>query len=230
LLYIVFLINTIGQENKILIFDTNHGQNADFAKIFNELLPNKSDASIITNGDNITVQTLKDKTALILFLPTKSFSDTEINAIKEYINSGGSLLLIFDQEFRMSLDGVGVNKIIVPFGIELTEDTPAPHNCGAIAEEGIICSGKRELPYSGGRSVKGGIIISKVNAAGNYIHSAFVKTPNGGKIIVMSDGMAGLLMGEEEGERLTGTNPSDTKYWGKDSRIFMEEILNFLMK
>jgi hypothetical protein len=56
------------------------------------------------------------------------------------------------------------------------------------------------------------------------------KLPEDEKIIVMSDGMAGLLLGRPDGERFSGTGPSDSKYWGKDSRIFMQEILAFLLK
>jgi len=46
----------------------------------------------------------------------------------------------------------------------------------------------------------------------------------------MSDGMAGLLMGGADGVRFSGTVPSDSKYWGKDSRVFMMEILAFLIQ
>jgi hypothetical protein len=35
-------------------------------------------------------------------------------------------------------------------------------------------------------------------------------------------------MGRPDGERFHGTGPSDSKYWGKDSKIFMQEILKFL--
>jgi len=230
LIFSFFLIKTFGQENKIVLFDISHGQFVDFSDQYNELLPVNSQAVIKTNEDSIDAKLLKGTYALILFLPTKPFGESEVKAIKEYLNSRGSLLLIFDQEIRMSLEGIGVNNIIIPFGIELTDDTPAPHNCGAIAERGIVCSERRELPYSGGRSIIGGTVISKVNAEGDYIHSVFQELPNGGKIIVMSDGMAGLFMGEKDGKRLTGTNPSDTKYWGKDSKVFMKEILNFLIK
>ena len=82
----------------------------------------------------------------------------------------------------------------------------------------------------GGRSIRGGTVISRVYDAGEFIHSAFTILPKGGKIIVMSDGMAGLLLGRPDGERFSGTGPGDSKYWGKDSRLFMEEILSFLLK
>jgi hypothetical protein len=128
---------------------------------------------------------------------------------------------------RTKLTEVGVNDFLKTFGVEFTDDAPVRHNCGAIAEKNRICSDRRELPYSGGRSIIGGEVVSRVNDEGNYIHCAY--KPNGkGKIILMSDGMAGLLMGSADGVRFSGTNPSDSKYWGKDSEVFMKEILIFL--
>jgi hypothetical protein len=227
--YVTLFITASGQ-NKILIYDAFHGQNPNNGKVFNGLLP--ADKSTLIEIDTIKIDDslLKGKSGLILFSPVRAFQQSEKEAIINYLHSGGSLLLIFDEERRMSLLVVGVNDFIKPFGIELTADVPARHNCGAIADSSEVCSGKRELPYSGGRSIVGGTIISRVNDEGNYIHSAYLKLPAGGKIIVMSDGMAGLLLGRPDGERFHGTGPGDSKYWGKDSHIFMQEILAFLIK
>ena len=224
------LSNTIMGQRRILIFDTIHGQNSNSGKVFNSLLPADSLATIVIDSKEINDSLLAGKYGLILFSPTKEFQKSEKEAIVSYLRSGGSLLLIFDEEKRMSLSLVGVNDVIMPFGMELTADAPVRHNCGAIADSGAICSGKRELPYSGGRSIKGGTVISRVNYEGDYIHCAYLKLPTGGKIFVMSDGMAGLLLGRPDGERFSGTGPADSKYWGKDSRIFMQEILAFLLK
>ncbi len=218
-----------GQNCKTMVYDAFHGQNPRNGEVFNKLLPNDSSSVIEINSKEIGDSTFKDKYGLILFSPTKTFLDKEKLAIVKYLQSGGSLLLIFDEERRTSLNGVGINDIIIPFGIEFTDDAPVRHNCGAIADSSFICAGKRELPYSGGRSIKGGNVISKVNYEGNYIHCAYLKTPAGGKIIVMSDGMAGLLLGRPDGERFSGTGPSDSKFWGKDSKVFMQEILQFMI-
>lgn len=230
ILYTATITNVaLCQGKKILVYDAFHGQNPENAKTFNSLLPNNSGSTIELSTKKISDTILQGKDGLILFSPTKPFLDNEKRMIVKYLQSGGSLLLIFDEERRMSLNGVGVNDIITPFGIELTEDAPVRHNCGAIADSSDICKGKRELPYSGGRSIKGGNIISRVNDEGNYIHCAYLKLSAGGKLIVMSDGMAGLLLGRPDGERFNGTGPSDSKYWGKDSRVFMMEILAFLV-
>ena len=229
--YFTTILNVAyGQSSKTIVYDAFHGQYPKNGYIFNSLLPNNSAASIEVDSIGLSENILRGNDGLILFSPTKEFQVDEKQAIMKYLTSGGSLLLIFDEERRTSLNGVGVNDIIIPFGIELTEDTPVRHNCGAIADSSEILNGKRELPYSGGRSIKGGTVISKVYDDGNYIHCAYVKIPAGGKIIVMSDGMAGLLLGRPDGERFSGTDPFDSKYWGKDSKIFMQEILKFFIQ
>jgi hypothetical protein len=231
-LLVVYLIAmpVLGQEKKTLLFDTHHGQNARNAEVFNGLLPQNSQATVTVNEAEITEATLKGKEALIFFSLTKPLADNEKKAIVQYLKNGGSLLLIFDEERRTPLSAVGINDVITPFGMELTGDAPVRHNCGAIAEKSEVCSERRELPYSGGRSIKGGTVISKVNDEGNYVHSAYKDLPGKGKIVVMSDGMAGLLMGMPDGERFSGTGPSDSKYWGKDSQVFMQEIFAFLLR
>jgi hypothetical protein len=217
-------------KTKIVVFDTYHGQNPKNAETFNSLLPENSGSAVELNQAEISSATFQNVDAAIISFPTKPFSVAEKQAIEKFLNSGGSLLLIFDEERRTKLQEVGVNDFVLPFGIEFTGDAPVRHNCRAIAKKGKVCKAKRELPYSGGRSIKGGKVISRVYDEGNYIHCAWQKLPSGGKIILMSDGMAALLLGRPDGGRFSGTGPSDSKYWGKDSRVFMQEILSFLIK
>jgi hypothetical protein len=223
-------VSVSAQEKNTLVFDSFHGQNSRNAEVFNGLLSTDANASISVSNTTINDASLEGKKALIVFSPTKAFSDDEKKSILRYLRAGGSMLLIFDEERRTPLEAVGVNDLIQPFGMSLTENAPVRHNCGATAEKSEVCSGKRELPYSGGRSIEGGTVISKVNDDGNFIHSAYAILPANGKLIVMSDGMAGLLMGGPDGVRFSGTGPSDSKYWGKDSKVFMEEIFAFLLR
>ncbi|HEY0056074.1 MAG TPA: hypothetical protein VGB63_12005 [Pedobacter sp.] len=224
---LIFPTVVFGQK-KILVFDTYHGQNPGNGETFNKLLPPNS-RPVEISSKMIGKQMLKKKHSLVIFSPTKPFQGEEKQAIIKFLKSGGSMLLIFDEERRTPMN-VGVNDFIRPFGLELTGNAPVRHNCGAIADSSEVCARKREMPYSGGRSITGGKVISRVNDEGNYVHSAYTKLRKGGKLIVMSDGMAGLLMGMPNGERFSGTNPSDSKYWGKDSKIFMQEILKFLVE
>ena len=51
------------------------------------------------------------------------------------------------------------------------------------------------------------------------------------RIVVLAEGMASLFLGQPGAVRLTGVpnDPSNTTYWGKDSGIFMEELLTWLI-
>lgn len=217
-------------QNKINIgFDVAHGQNVKIAEGWNSSLFKDSEIEVVPISDSIKNLALGQYDAIVLFSPTKVFTETEIKNLVRYVEKGGSLLVIFDEERRTPLN-VGINQVITPFGISLTENIPVRHNCGAVTTgDTLVCKGIRELPFSGGRSVKGGTVISKVYDEGDYVHAAYQLLKRGNKIIVMSDGMAGLLLGSKDGIRFSGTNPSDSKYWGKDSELFMWEIIQFLV-
>jgi hypothetical protein len=47
----------------------------------------------------------------------------------------------------------------------------------------------------------------------------------------MAEGMASLFLGSPDAVRLQedNVNPGKTKWWGKDSHIFMEEVLAWLL-
>jgi hypothetical protein len=49
---------------------------------------------------------------------------------------------------------------------------------------------------------------------------------------VLGEGMASLFLGDPAGVRLSGVpnDPTRTTYWGKDSAIFMEEVLRWLAR
>ncbi len=136
-----------------------------------------------------------------------------------------------------------MNDIITPFGMALPEDTPYLHNRGAIAPKGQINKELRELPYSGGRTVRGGVpfsfLLDKEGHTTKLAHGAFLETAEGSRIIVLGEAMVSLFPGEgvvfslflrsKDGVRLTGTDQYDTNYWGKDSVVFNREILEWLM-
>lgn len=222
------LNNSYGQDNKTLVFDVSHGEFPFNVENYNGLLPENSGATFENNTEEITGGVLNDTYGLILFMPAMALSEPEKNAIIDYLGAGGSLLLIVDEERRMPLNGI--NDIITPFNLKLTDDAPVRHNCGAIAEKSEVCADRREIPYSRGRSIEGGTVIGKIYDEGDYVYCAYTNLPSGGKIIVMGDGMAALLMGGPDGVRFSGTGPADSKFWGKDSQIFMEEIFAFLLK
>ena len=124
--------------------------------------------------------------------------------------------------------------LIAEFGMKLTADTEYLHNTGAIAKKGAINAADRELPFSGGRAVEGGSPfgwqLDKDGKPGQ-VFAAFTTVGTTGKVVVLGDAMVTLLLGTPDGVRLTGVprNPLLTTYWGKDSAIFMEELLTWLI-
>ncbi len=126
--------------------------------------------------------------------------------------------------------------MIAPFGLKLTPDLPYLHNCGGIAKAGAINQADREIPYSGGRAVEGGTPFAYVLDKDGKPAEAFAASATPGKgarIVVMGEGMASLLgLGVPEGVRLSGIprDPRGTKYWGKDSTVFIEEVFAWLVK
>jgi hypothetical protein len=50
-------------------------------------------------------------------------------------------------------------------------------------------------------------------------------------VIAIAEAMVALGMGKPEGVRLSGVpnDPSRTTYWGKDSAVFVDEIMRWLL-
>ena len=215
-----------------IYLDQAHGQPgldpayADFAA--------KLGAEIVGHTEPITASTLSGSRLLFIRVPTKPITSDERAAIVAFVRGGGSLLLVFDEERRAPL-AMGVNEIIEPFGLKLTGDTEYLHNNGAIARRGAINAADRELPFSGGRAVEGGEPFAwQLDKDGKPAlpYGASTIVGSTGRVAVLSDGMSTLLLGTSEGVRLTGVprDPSRTTYWGKDSAIFMQELLTWLVR
>ena len=195
----------------------------------------KLGAQIVSSNTPITRETLQRCRVLVLRVPLQEIRTDESDAIVDFVRNGGSLLLAFDEERRAPLATTRVNDVIAPFGMRLTGDTEYLHNNGAVAKKGTINAADREVPFSGGRAVEGGTPfgwqLNKDGAPGQ-VFAASATVGQAGKIIVLSDAMATLFLGTPDGVRLTGVprDPTRTTYWGKDSAIFVEELLTWLVK
>lgn len=241
LLLLTLCLATAADAQKRLLFDLSHGQFDDHfvdRSYYDYVIPDykeileRNDIEYVPNYGEITSDVLKDIDVLLMLSPLyyenqKNITQTEKDAIIQYIKGGGSVIILVDEEDpRVHLQEYGANDITTVFGIELGEDIKdVAGNCGAITFENEIFKGRREVPYSGSRRVKGGIPAS-VCMEGGYVHSAYVKTTAGGKLFVTGETMVGLLMGMPDGERNTH-NMMETKWWGKDSRLFMEELIQW---
>lgn len=212
-----------------LVFDQAHGQQPPPPPM--EPIARKLGLEIQTSTGPITPAALEGARLLYLRAPSKGFSDDEIAAVVAFVKGGGALLLVLDEERRQKLAETRVNEMIAPFGLKLTPDTAYLHNNGAIAKAGEINKADRELPFSGGRAVEGGTAFGyQLDKDGKPAHpfAAYTQVPGGGRIVVLAEGMATLFLGDPKAVRLSGDRNNITPYWGKDSAIFMEEVLAWL--
>jgi len=215
-----------------VVYDLGHGQTSVIRQL--PELGTKLGYEIDAVQGSLSADALRDAKLLYLRAPTKGYGDDEKKAIVAFVRQGGSLLLVFDEELRTQLATTGVNDIIAPFGLQLTDDTEYLHNAGGIAKAGAVNRADRELPYSGGRAVTGGKAFAWQLDREGKPAQPFASYAEVGKarVVVMAEAMASAFMGSPEGVRLTGIprDPSGTVYWGKDSAPFMEETLEWLLK
>lgn len=215
-----------------IYFDQAHGQSAlppPYAA-----LAAKLGVEIVAHQTPIAPGALRGHRLVLLRAPLREITADERAAIVDFVGRGGSLLLVVDEERRTSLATTRANDLIRPFGLTLTADTPYLHNTGAIAKKGEINAADRELPYSGGRAVDGGTPFGwQLDRDGKPAQPFATQTTVGarGRVVVLAEGMASLFLGVPEGVRLTGVpnEPGRTTYWGKDSAVFMEELLTWLI-
>ena len=214
-----------------LVFDQAHGEQPPPPQL--DAITRKLRLEIRTSADTITAKVLEGARILYLRAPSAEFTAAETEAIVAFVKGGGSLLLVLDEERRQSLDKTGVNNLVRPFGMRLTLDTEYLHNTGAIAKAGEINKADREVPFSGGRAVEGGTAFAfQLDKDGRPAQpfGAYTRLDNGGRIVVLGEGMASLFLGDPNGVRLSGDLKNLTPYWGKDSAIFMEEVLTWLSR
>jgi len=118
--------------------------------------------------------------------------------------------------------------------MKLSGDTPRIGNTGAIAKAGEINRADRQVPYDGGREIFGGTPFAfQLDRNGNPAqpYAAYKMLANGARVVVMAEGMASLFLGSPDAVRLPedSVNPGNMKWWGKDSQVFMVEVLAWLL-
>lgn len=214
-----------------LVFDQAHGEQLPPGLL--DAVARKLGLVIQTSAEPISSKALDGARILYLRAPSTEFTDAETDAIVGYVKGGGSLLLVLDEERRQSLERTRLNNLLSPFGMKLTPDTEYRHNTGAVAKAGEINKADREVPFSGGRAVEGGTPFAfQLDQAGKPAQpfGAYKRLGTGGRIVVLGEGMASLFLGDPNGVRLSGSRDNLTPYWGKDSAVFMEEVLAWLSR
>ena len=227
---------------KKVMFDLSHGQcqgsayTADILPDYQKMAQDRG-ADFVLNRDNpLTSPTLEDVDVLILMSCLhhefqKNITSEEAAALVDFVNGGGALLVFVDEEsHRVNLKDFNINSVLEPFGMQFGDDLYLPGNCGAASFPGEIFKGRYEVPYSGSRTIKGGIPASACMEEG-HLHSAYVKLPGGGKLYACAEIMVSLLMGGEEGrERKGPITFNQTGWFGKDSRKFIGDLLDWALE
>ena len=218
------------KEKQVVLFDIAHGQKA-LPRL--QALGEEVNFTVRNSKQAISDEALEGVDLLCLIGPTTQFAKEESAAIVDFVQDGGSLLLVVDESRRTPLEETRANEMLAPFGLKITGDTEYLHNCGGIAKAGQIHKQDLEIPYSGGRAVEGGTPFAfQLNKEGepSQPFAAYVEVSGGGRVIAMGEAMAAIFLGTPDGERLTGTprNYLETQYWGKDSERFNADIFAWL--
>lgn len=237
--FMVFCANA----QKTIMFDLSHSQCRDVYEghetyplvvpAYTEMAAEVGAQLVVNDNTEISTKLLKDVDVLVMLSPLssklqKDLTDVEKEALVKYVKKGGSLIFFVDDNHRVDNARYGANDILKPFGIEVFDDVPLPGNVGAVSFKNEIFRDRYEIPYSGACLMTGGTPVS-VCMEGGYLHGTYVQLKNGGKLYVGGDTMVGLLLGYPDGERKV-TNRMETRWWGKDSRPYMTDLLAWALK
>ena len=149
-------------------------------------------AELLYLKHEIKPENLSDCDLLFIHIPSSKYTPDEVKAITEYLQNAGSLFLVMDEDYWSTLDDANVNDIIKPFDIQFGKQSPDT-TLGGITKAGLITEKPLKITYYGGRIIDGGIPFC-FNKNEEYSFGVYKSLKNGGKIIVMGDGMTSLYM------------------------------------
>src|SRR5688572_9036071 len=164
----------------------------------------------------ITPENLAKGDLLFIHMPSAKYDASEVNAIKQHLQKGGSLFLVMDEDYWTTLDQTNVNDIIgfsnIKFGSN-SKDTLS----GGYTSKSAVTDKKLKVTYHGARTVSGGTPFCFNNQSSEPF-GTFTHLKNGGKMVVMSDGMVSLYM----------TSWKDVNDY--QCQEFMHDVFAWLMK
>jgi hypothetical protein len=135
---------------------------------------------------------------LFIHIPSAKYTPGEVSAISKYIASGGSLFLAMDQDMWSTLEQTNVNELIGPFGVQFGGESP-DSQAGGHTKAGPITDKNLKISYHGARTVTGGTPFCFNDRSDAHPFGTFKEVANGGKVVVMGDGMVSLYMTSWEG-------------------------------
>jgi hypothetical protein len=146
----------------------------------------------------VTKDALSKSDLLFIHVPSTKYSEDECKAIREYIEKGGSLFIVIEEDYWATLEQVNVNDIVKPFGITYSSNN-ADQSTGGHSTPGKVMKTKYSIPYHGARKVEGGTPFAFSNESDANHFGVFTEVKGGGKIIAMGEGMVSLYMTSWQG-------------------------------
>jgi hypothetical protein len=201
--------DTAAQKKKIMV-DVAHGQKfySDPADLIStELVPTDRlkymtgeltkngaahNAEIAYLKKTITPDALSKCDLLFIHVPFTKYTADECKAIQQYVQKGGSLFIVMEEDYWATLAQVNVNDIVKPFNITFSSDSP-DKSVGGHSEPGKITKQKYSIPYHGARKIEGGTPFAYSNES-QLPFGVFAEVKGGGKVIAMGEGMVSLYM------------------------------------
>lgn len=175
------------------------GKNADLVErvkyMAGELTKNANalQATVSYQKGKFTAESLKGVDLLFLQGAGGKFDESEVTAIRQYVQKGGRLFVTMDEDYWGTLDQININDIVKPFGIEYKQNNPN-QSSGGHAKVGPIAKEAWSIPVHGARIVEGGTPFCYINADESKPFGVYKEVPNGGRIVAMGDGMVSLYM------------------------------------
>lgn len=156
------------------------------------------DASLSYLKKEIQPADLKGCGLLFIHIPSAKYTSDEAGAISKYVAGGGSLFLVMDQDSWSTLEQTGANDLIRPFGVQFGGESP-DSEAGGHTKAGSITETRLKISYHGARTVTGGTPFCFNDRSDANPFGTSLEVKNGGKIIVMGDGMVSLYMTSWQG-------------------------------
>lgn len=174
-------------------------------------------ASLAYLKQEITSPDLKACRVLFIHIPSARYTPGEVRAISSYVAGGGSLFLVMDQDMWSTLGQTNVNDLIRPFGIQFGGENPDALP-GGHTRPGLLTGTRLKISYHGARTITGGTPFAFNDRSDADPFGVFKEVENGGRIIVMGDGMVSLYMTNWEGVH------------DYQCQEFMQDVFRWLLK
>jgi hypothetical protein len=146
----------------------------------------------------IKTEDLKGCDLLFIHLPSAHYTPAEVGVIIKFIDNGGALFLVMDSDYWSTLEQTNVNDILAPFNLQFGGMSPEKLP-GGKTTAGVITKTSLKISYHEARVINGGTPFCYSVHTNEYPFGTFMETKNGGRIIVMGEGMVSLYMTSWEG-------------------------------